>query len=132
MTNLKYILVTMLFFGWSCNDGFWINFRSILLLMARTGNQKISCGLLFILVTKDFSLNWLLTPPVSLGDDVVWGALSSGLSKVPGGRHTALDGFPFSSFWNYTYSHILHAIIFWIITILLKYHRLKRTSMRPK
>jgi hypothetical protein len=48
----------------------------------------------------------LIMYPSVFGDDAVWGDLSSGLSKVPGGRHTALDGFPFSSFWNYAYSHI--------------------------
>ena len=50
----------------------------------------------------------LIIYPNVWGDDVVWGALSSGLSKVPGGRHTAMDGFPFTSFWAYTYGHIFN------------------------
>lgn len=48
----------------------------------------------------------LVMYPSIFGDDVVWGDLSSGLSKVPGGRHTAMDGFPFTSFWRYCYEHI--------------------------
>lgn len=37
------------------------------------------------------------------GDDIVWGDITSGLSKVSGGRHTVTDGFPFSSYWRYIY-----------------------------
>lgn len=40
------------------------------------------------------------------GDDIVWGDLSSGLSKISGGRHSAMDGFPFTSYWRYAYEHI--------------------------
>src|SRR5699024_2328127 len=48
----------------------------------------------------------LVMYPSIFGIDANWGDLSSGLSKIPGGTYTALDGFPISSFWNYTYNHI--------------------------
>ncbi|WP_137403520.1 RagB/SusD family nutrient uptake outer membrane protein [Echinicola rosea] len=48
----------------------------------------------------------LLIYPNVFGGDVVWGDLNSGLAKIPGGRHTALDGFPFTSFWSWLYAPI--------------------------
>lgn len=42
------------------------------------------------------------------GDDLVWGDLSSGLSKISGGRHSDMDGFPFTSYWRYAYAHIFN------------------------
>jgi len=48
----------------------------------------------------------LLVYPNVYGGDVVWGNLNSGLSKVPGGRHTSLDGFPFNTFWSWIYAPV--------------------------
>jgi hypothetical protein len=105
MTNLKYILVTMFFFGWSCNDGFLDKFPLDTVTHGTYWKSEDQLRAALYPCYEGFQFE-LVTYPSVFGDDVVWGALSSGLSKVPGGRHTALDGFPFSSFWNYTYSHI--------------------------
>lgn len=43
-----------------------------------------------------------------LGDNIVWGDMTSGLSKVSGGKHTALDSFPFYSYWSTIYSYIFN------------------------
>ena len=52
-----------------------------------------------------FHDNLVMYPNV-FGSDVVYGDQSSNLVKVPLGRHTALDGFPFTTFWRYCYAGI--------------------------
>lgn len=39
-------------------------------------------------------------------DNVIWGDVASGLNKVSGGKHTALDNFPFYTYWSNIYNSI--------------------------
>lgn len=36
----------------------------------------------------------------------MWGNITSGLSKVSGGKHSYTDGFPFTTYWTGAYSYI--------------------------
>lgn len=51
---------------------------------------------------KDFIINW----SESTGETVMWGNITSGLSKVSGGKHAYTDGFPFTTYWQQAYGHI--------------------------
>ncbi|MDR1667017.1 MAG: RagB/SusD family nutrient uptake outer membrane protein [Bacteroidales bacterium] len=50
--------------------------------------------------------DYLVMYPNAFGVDAVWGDMSSNLVKIPGGRYTYMDGFPFTSFWRYLYAGI--------------------------
>ena len=51
---------------------------------------------------KDYLVNW----SESTAETVMWGNITSGLSKVSGGKHSYTDGFPFTTYWNGAYSYI--------------------------
>ncbi|MEG1587484.1 MAG: RagB/SusD family nutrient uptake outer membrane protein [Bacteroidales bacterium] len=51
---------------------------------------------------KDFMVNW----SESTSDMIMWGNISSGLSKVSGGKHSYTDGFPFTTYWQQSYEYI--------------------------
>ena len=51
---------------------------------------------------KDFIINW----SESTGETVMWGNITSGLSKVSGGKHAYTDGFPFTTYWEQSYKYI--------------------------
>lgn len=55
---------------------------------------------------EGFKFDLIINMGESCGETVIWGDLTSGLSKVPGGRHTANDGFPFTSYWRFAYASI--------------------------
>lgn len=52
------------------------------------------------------SNDYIVMYPNAFGGDAVYGDMASNLVKIPGGRHTYMDGFPFTSFWNYLYAGI--------------------------
>ena len=51
---------------------------------------------------KDYLVNW----SESTAETVMWGNITSGLSKVSGGKHSYTDGFPFTTYWTGAYSYI--------------------------
>lgn len=51
---------------------------------------------------KDFIVNW----SESTAETVMWGNITSGLSKVSGGKHAYTDGFPFTTYWQQAYGYI--------------------------
>ena len=51
---------------------------------------------------KDFIFNW----SESTAETCMWGNITSGLSKVSGGKHSYTDGFPFTTYWQQTYGYI--------------------------
>lgn len=51
---------------------------------------------------KDFIVNW----SESTGETVMWGNITSGLSKVSGGKHAYTDGFPFTTYWGQVYGYL--------------------------
>ncbi len=105
MKSYKYIIILIAFFAISCED----DFLDKTPLDSATNETYWSNEEQLKAATypcyEGFRYELVMYPDI-FGGDVDWGSLSSGLSKVPGGTHTALDGFPMSSFWNYAYSHI--------------------------
>ncbi|ERI88894.1 SusD family protein [Bacteroides pyogenes F0041] len=53
-----------------------------------------------------FDYETLIKWAESTAETVMWGNITSGLSKVSGGKHTYTDGFPFSSYWRNAYEYI--------------------------
>ncbi len=53
-----------------------------------------------------FDYETLLKWSESTAETVMWGNITSGLSKVSGGKHTYTDGFPITSYWKNSYGHI--------------------------
>ena len=51
---------------------------------------------------KDFLINW----SECCAETCMWGNITSGLSKVSGGKHTYTDGFPFTTYWQQSYEYI--------------------------
>lgn len=51
---------------------------------------------------KDFIVNW----SESTAETVMWGNITSGLSKVSGGKHSYTDGFPITTYWGNAYDYI--------------------------
>lgn len=51
---------------------------------------------------KDFIVNW----SESTSETIMWGNITSGLSKVSGGKHAYTDGFPFTTYWEQSYGYI--------------------------
>lgn len=51
---------------------------------------------------KDFVINW----GESTAESIMWGNITSGLSKVSGGKHAYTDGFPFTTYWQQAYGYI--------------------------
>ena len=107
MKILKYILLCILFAVVGCDDAFLDKFP--LDTVTHTTYWKTEDQLRAALYPcyDGFQYELIMYPNI-FGDDAVWGDLASGLSKVPGGRHTAMDGFPFSTFWGNAYAHIFN------------------------
>ncbi len=105
MNNFRYIFLLIIIFISSCNDNFLDKYPLDTVTHGTYWKTEDQLRAALYPCYDGFQYE-LITYPNVFGDDVVWGSLSSGLSKVPGGRHTAMDGFPFTSFWAYTYSHI--------------------------
>ena len=55
---------------------------------------------------ETFEYELLIKWAESTAETVIWGNKNSGLSKVSGGKHAYTDGFPFTSYWRYSYGHI--------------------------
>ena len=53
---------------------------------------------------KDFIINW----SESTAETCMWGNITSGLSKVSGGKHSYTDGFPFTTYWQQAYGYIFN------------------------
>ncbi|MCF2708903.1 RagB/SusD family nutrient uptake outer membrane protein [Bacteroides pyogenes] len=53
-----------------------------------------------------FDYETLIKWAESTAETVMWGNITSGLSKVSGGKHTYTDGFPFTSYWRNAYEYI--------------------------
>ncbi|MFA5328579.1 MAG: RagB/SusD family nutrient uptake outer membrane protein [Prolixibacteraceae bacterium] len=107
MNNFKYIILLIVLFIIGCDDAFLDKYP--LDTVTHGTYWKTEDQLKAALYPCYDGLQYeLIIYPNVWGDDVVWGALSSGLSKVPGGRHTAMDGFPFTTFWANTYGHIFN------------------------
>lgn len=105
MNNFKYILFLIVLFIIGCDDTFLDKYPLDTVTHGTYWKTEDQLKAALYPCYDGFQYELIIYPNV-WGDDVVWGALSSGLSKVPGGRHTALDGFPFTTFWSNAYGHI--------------------------
>lgn len=105
MKNIKYSLILALFLFSACDDEFLDKYPldSVTHETYWETESQLRAALYPCYEGLDYEL--LIYPNV-FGGDVVWGDLNSGLAKIPGGRHTALDGFPFTSFWSWLYAPI--------------------------
>lgn len=105
MKNFRYIIFLLVFLSTSCSKDFLD--KNPLDSVTNNTYWKTEDQLRAALYPcyDGFKYELIMYPDI-FGGDVNWGDLSSGLSKIPGGTHTALDGFPISSFWNYTYNNI--------------------------
>ena len=106
MKYFKYLFIGVLIGSVSCDDAFLDKYPLDTVTHGTYWQTEDQLRAALYPCYDGFQYELVMYPSV-FGDDVVWGDLSSGLSKVPGGRHTAMDGFPFTSFWAYTYGHIL-------------------------
>ena len=106
MKYSKYFLIIALFgIVTSCSDfldrtnpnepdnvTFWVNEEQL-------KNALPPC---YEALQKDYLVNW----SESTAETVMWGNITSGLSKVSGGKHSYTDGFPFTTYWTGAYSYI--------------------------
>ncbi len=104
MNNLKYTFFLIILFA-GCSDGFLDKYPLDTVTHGTYWKTEDQLRAAMYPCYDGLKYELLMYPNV-FGDDIVWGSLASGLSKVPGGRHTAMDGFPFTSFWAYSYGHI--------------------------
>lgn len=74
--------------------------------MKLIGKQKNSYGQLYTPCYEAFEYELMIKWAESTAETVMWGDKNSGLSKVSGGKHAYTDGFPFTSYWRYSYGHI--------------------------
>ncbi|MDR1864319.1 MAG: RagB/SusD family nutrient uptake outer membrane protein [Bacteroidales bacterium] len=106
INSFKYIGLAALIALIACNDGFLDKYPLDTVTHGnywKTESQLQAAT--YPCYTDAFHDNLVMYPNV-FGGDAVWGDITSGLVKVPGGRHTALDGFPFTSFWRFCYAAI--------------------------
>ena len=89
----------------SDNVTFWVNEDRVNMTNRRTNilrrveNALPPC---YEALQKDYLVNWT----ESTAETVMWGNITSGLSKVSGGKHSYTDGFPFTTYWTGAYSYI--------------------------
>jgi hypothetical protein len=107
MKNLKYIVLLMIFTAGGCSDAFLDKYPLDTVTHGTYWKTEDQLRAALYPCYDGFQYELIMYPNV-FGDDAVWGDLSSGLSKVPGGRHTAMDGFPFTTFWGNAYGHIFN------------------------
>lgn len=107
MKNFRYIYLLIIIFLSGCNDNFLDKYPLDTVTHGTYWKTEDQLRAALYPCYEGLQFELIVYPSV-FGDDVVWGSLSSGLSKVPGGRHTAMDGFPLTSFWSYTYGHIFN------------------------
>jgi len=106
MKNIKYTILLILLTA-GCDDAFLDKYPLDTVTHATYWKTEDQLKAALYPCYDGFQYELIMYPNV-FGDDAVWGDLSSGLSKVPGGRHTAMDGFPFSTFWGNAYGHIFN------------------------
>lgn len=108
MNKLKYIFIfiTICFIG--CNDNFLDKYPldTVTHQTYWKTEEQLKAALYPCYADVFLSNDYLVMYPNAFGGDAVYGDLASNLVKIPGGRHTYMDGFPFTSFWQYLYAGI--------------------------
>ncbi|MEN6454503.1 MAG: RagB/SusD family nutrient uptake outer membrane protein [Prolixibacteraceae bacterium] len=107
MKNFKYIILLVILTASGCDDAFLDKFPLDTVTHGTYWKTEDQLRAALYPCYDGFQYELIMYPGV-FGDDAVWGDLSSGLSKVPGGRHTAMDGFPFTTFWGNAYGHVFN------------------------
>lgn len=107
MKQIQYILAFLtLFFVTSCDDQFLDRFPqdSATNETYWKTEEQLRAALYpcYEAFFKDFLVNW----SESTSDAIMWGNITSGLSKVSGGKHAYTDGFPFTTYWEQSYGYI--------------------------
>lgn len=106
MKHIKYsLMIWLLLLGTSCND-FLERYPqdSVTNETYWETEEQLRAALYpcYEAFFKDFIINW----SESTGETVMWGNITSGLSKVSGGKHAYTDGFPFTTYWQQAYGYI--------------------------
>ncbi|WP_257666633.1 RagB/SusD family nutrient uptake outer membrane protein [Parapedobacter tibetensis] len=105
MNRFKYITLMVVLLVCGCNDSFLDRYPLDTATHATYWKTEYQLKAALYPCYEGLRYDLIMNPNI-FGNDVVWGALSSGLVSIPGGRHTALDGFPFTSIWGYCYQNI--------------------------
>ncbi len=107
MKYLKYTLAALLIFIFtSCDDKFLDRYPqdSVTNETYWQTEEQLRAALYpcYEAFFKDFIINW----GESTAETCMWGNITSGLSKVSGGKHSYTDGFPFTTYWQNSYGYI--------------------------
>lgn len=92
----------------SCNDGFLDKYPYEKVTHATYWKTEEQLKKALYPCYEGLSPDQILNIGEACADNVIWGAVTSGLSKVSGGKHTALDSFPFYSYWSVIYQNIFN------------------------
>ena len=108
MKTIKYIAVFLLLaLGLvSCNDDFLDRYPQDSVTNETYWKTEDQLRAALYPCYETFEYELLVKWAESTAETVIWGDKNSGLSKVSGGKHAYTDGFPFTSYWRYSYGHI--------------------------
>lgn len=107
MKYIKYITISLLIFLFgSCNDNFLERYPQDSVTndtyWKNEAQLRASLYPCYEAFDKDLIINW----SESTAETCMWGNITSGLSKVSGGKHSYTDGFPFTTYWQNSYGYI--------------------------
>lgn len=106
MKTIKYILVLLLFWAnTSCAD-FLDRYPQDSVTNETYWKTEEQLRAALYPCYEAFEYELMIKWAESTAETVMWGDKNSGLSKVSGGKHAYTDGFPFTSYWRYSYGHI--------------------------
>lgn len=108
MKTIKYssIIVSLIFLLVSCNDDFLDRYPQDSVTNETYWKTEDQLRAALYPCYETFEYELLIKWAECTAETVIWGDKNSGLSKVSGGKHAYTDGFPFTSYWRYSYGHI--------------------------
>lgn len=99
---MKYIqyssIIVLLLFIVSCNDDFLNEFPQDSVTNETYWQNEDHLRAALYPCYSAFHKDFIINMGESTAETVMWGNISSGLSKVSGGKHAYTDGFPFTTY----------------------------------
>lgn len=102
------LLSTLLLSASSCNDNFLDKYPYDQVTHATYWKTEEQLKKALYPCYEGLRYDQIINMGEACADNVVWGAVTSGLNKVSGGKHTALDSFPFYTYWSNIYENIFN------------------------
>lgn len=112
MKNIRYIIVILILFGaFSCDedilDKYPLDSTTNGTYWKTEAHLKAASAPCYEVFQKD-----IINLGEGCAETAYWGAISGGLNKVSGGRHTVTSGFPITTWWNNSYRLIYFCNVF--------------------